>query len=74
MIRLANDVFEGIRSSFDLFAENVDDVYKNVPDCGDKDVFWPADMEYQDRQAGIINPAGNYLQVSKRLVDEPYRD
>jgi uncharacterized glyoxalase superfamily protein PhnB len=74
MISQARDDFEGMRSSFYLFVENVDEVYKNALDFGAKDVFGPADMEYQDRQAGIIDPAGNYWWISRRLVNEPYRE
>ena len=74
MISQARDVFEGMRSSFYLFVENVDDVYKHALDSGGKDVFSPADMDYQDRQAGIIDPAGNYWWISKRLVNESYND
>ena len=36
------------------------------------EVFRPADMPYQDRQAGVIDPSGNYWWISRRLVEEPY--
>ncbi len=74
MISQARDAFDGMRSSFYLFVDNVDEVYTNALDYGAKDVFGPADMQYQDRQAGIIDPAGNYWWISKRLVNEPYQD
>ncbi len=74
MISQARDVFEGMRSSFYLFVENVDDVYHHALEKGGKDALSPADMDYQDRQAGFVDPAGNYWWISKRLVIEPYWD
>ena len=72
MISQARGEFEGMRSSFYLFVENVDEVYQHALKCGAKDILAPADMDYQDRQAGITDPAGNYWWISKRLVRENY--
>jgi uncharacterized glyoxalase superfamily protein PhnB len=74
MISQARGDFEGMRSSFYLFVENVDEIYRQAIDCGADDLYGPSDMEYQDRQAGIQDPAGNYWWISKRLVKEPYRN
>lgn len=74
MISQARGEFEGMRTSFYLFVENVDEVYQQALECGATDVLAPMDMDYQDRQAGIIDPAGNYWWISKRLVQENYED
>lgn len=74
MISQARGDFEGMRTSFYLFVENVDEVYTHALQCGARDVLSPADMEYEDRQAGIVDPAGNYWWISKRLVRENYWD
>ena len=74
MISQARGDFEGMRTSFYLFVENVDEVWAHALDCGAVDVLPPMDMDYQDRQAGIVDPGGNYWWISKRLVKENYQD
>ena len=74
MISQARGDFEGMRTSFYLYVENVDEVYKHALACGATDVLKPMDMDYQDRQAGVIDPAGNYWWISKRLVEKNYQD
>ena len=74
MISQARGAFEGMRTSFYLFVENVDEVYAHALKCGATDALAPADMDYQDRQAGIIDPGGNYWWISKRLVKKNYDD
>ncbi len=72
MLSQARGEFENMRTSFYLFVENVDEVYEQALKLGGIDVLAPADMDYQDRQAGIVDPAGNYWWISKRLVKEDY--
>ena len=36
--------------------------------------FEPADMPYDDRQSGIIDPCGNYWWISTRLVKKGYHE
>lgn len=55
-----------------VYVENVDKTFEKALLCGATEVCKPADMSYQDRQAGIIDPSGNYWWISKRLVEEPY--
>ena len=74
MISQARGDFEGMRTSFYLFVENVDEVYQLALECGAGDALSPADMEYEDRQAGIVDPAGNYWWISKRLTKANYED
>ena len=74
MISQARGDFEGMRTSFYLFVENVDEVYEQALQSGAEDVLKPMDMDYQDRQAGVVDPEGNYWWISKRLVKENYQD
>ena len=72
MISQARGEFLGMRSSFYLFTENVDELHKNALKNGGKLVLDPMDMDYDDRQSGIIDPSGNYWWISKRLVQKNY--
>ncbi len=74
MVSQARGDFLGMRSSFYLYVENVDEVYQQALDNGADSVLKPMDMEYQDRQGGIKDPEGNYWWISKRLVAENYQD
>lgn len=55
-----------------VYVEDVDKTFEKALSFGATEVFEPADMPYQDRQAGVIDPSGNYWWISKRLVEEPY--
>ena len=74
MLSQARGEFEGMRTSFYLFVNDVDAVYYNALDQGAKDVLAPTNMDYEDRQAGIIDPSGNYWWISKRLTNKAYED
>ncbi len=72
MISQARGQFEGMRTAFYLYVEDVDALFQNALEYGAKLVFEPEDMTYEDRQGGIIDPAGNYWWISKRLVQKGY--
>ncbi len=72
MISQARGEFEDMRTSFYLFVNNVDQVYQNALDHGAQKCLDPMDMDYQDRQGGVIDPAGNYWWISKRLEEKNY--
>ena len=72
MISQARDEFLGMRSSFYLFTDDVDTLHNNALRYGAKSVLDPADMSYNDRQSGVIDPSGNYWWISKRLIEENY--
>lgn len=74
MISQARGEFLKMRSSFYLFVANVDETYQNALKFGGISNMEPADMEYDDRQAGIQDPSGNYWWISKRLIEENYID
>ena len=74
MVSQARGEFEGMRTSFYLYVNDVDALYQNALAEGAESVMPPADMEYEDRQAGVKDPAGNYWWISKRLVEKGYDD
>ncbi|SDF26460.1 PhnB protein [Pricia antarctica] len=72
MISQARGQFLNMRTAFYLYVDNVDQMHKRAVENGAKVEFEPADMDYEDRQSGIIDPSGNYWWISKRLVDKGY--
>lgn len=72
MISPANPPFEAASTSFYLYVNDVDSFYKHAIDNGATSIFEPADMPYQDRQAGIQDEEGIYWWISKRLVEKNY--
>ena len=55
-----------------VYVDDVDKTFEKALSLGATEVLKPADMSYQDRQAGVIDPSGNYWWISRRLVEEPY--
>lgn len=72
MISQARGQFLGMKTSMYLYTHDVDTLYANALKHGAKGEFEAADMDYGDRQAGIIDPAGNYWWISKRLEEKEY--
>ena len=74
MISQARGQFLNMRTAFYLYVANVDEMHKRAVENGAKVEFEPANMDYQDRQSGIIDPSGNYWWISKRLVEKGYNE
>lgn len=74
MVSQARGPFLNMRTAFYLYVDDVDEVHRNAVLYGAKVEFEPMDMEYQDRQSGIVDPSGNYWWISKRLVKKGYQD
>ncbi len=74
MISQARGQFLHMRTSFYLYVESVDEVHKRAVENGAKVEFEPMDMEYGDRQSGVVDPSGNYWWISKRLVKKGYHE
>ena len=72
MLTQAQGNFVGMRTSFYLYNNDPDALQKNAIEHGATEIFPPADMDYGDRQGGVMDPAGNYWWISKRLVEEDY--
>jgi len=74
MISKARGQFLNMRTAFYLYVDNVDEIHKRAVEYGARVEFEPADMDYEDRQSGIIDPSGNYWWISKRLVKKGYHE
>ncbi|TMM53325.1 VOC family protein [Maribacter algarum] len=74
MISQARGEFENMRTALYLYVNDVDTVYKNALENGAIESFPPANMDYEDRQGGVIDPEGNYWWISKRLVEKGYHE
>lgn len=74
MISQARKPFDNMRNAYYLFVDDVDYIYQRALENGAENEFAPADMDYNDRQAGIIDPSGNYWWISKRLVKKGYHE
>lgn len=74
MVSQAREQFLNMRAAFYLFVDNVDEVHQRAIEYGAKVEFEPAEMDYQDRQSGIIDPSGNYWWISKRLINKGYHE
>lgn len=74
MISQAREPFLNMRTSFYLFVDDVDNIHERAIKYGAQVELEPADMDYGDRQSGIIDPSGNYWWISKRLVNKGYHE
>lgn len=74
MISQARGQFLNMRTAFYLYVDDVDQIHKRAVKNGAKVEFEPTDMDYGDRQSGIIDPGGNYWWISKRLVKKGYHE
>ena len=72
MLSQARGGFTGMSTSYYLYVNDVDALFKRALEHGASTVFEPADMEYGDRQGGVQDPAGNYWWISTRLKKMPY--
>lgn len=72
MIAQARGKYAEMKTAFYLFVSDVDQVYKKALECGARDEMEPMDMPYGDRQAGVVDPAGNIWWISMRLNADDY--
>ncbi len=63
-----------MQTSFYLYVEDVDMMHSRAIENGAILEFEPADMPYDDRQSGIMDPCGNYWWISTRLVKKGYHE
>jgi len=57
-----------------VYVDDVDAAFARALGEGATPVFEPADMPYEDRQAGVADASGNLWWISKRLVERSYDD
>lgn len=72
MLSQAKGQFAGMRGAQYLFVNEVDRAHAQALNAGGKEVFPPVNMEFGDRQSGIVDPAGNYWWISMRLEKKGY--
>ena len=63
-----------IASNYLLYVKDPDALYQHAldADCGAKSVAPVKDQDYNDRQGGLQDIAGNTWWITKRLKEEPY--
>ena len=74
MISQARGAFMGMRTAFYLYVDDVDAIYKRAIENGATAVFEPENMDFGDRQSGVIDPSGNYWWISKRFDQKGYNE
>ena len=55
-----------------IYVEDADATFAKAIAHGATKIMEPADMPYEDRQGGVIDPCGNTWWISTRLVEEGY--
>ena len=61
-----------VGDSAQLQAVVADRAVQTAVSHGAERILEPMDMDYGDRQGGVIDPSGNIWWISTRLVKEPY--
>jgi PhnB protein len=72
MVSAGGGDFPSIPAMHYIYVEDTDATFAKALANGAKKIMDPADMPYQDRQGGVIDPCGNTWWISTRLVEEPY--
>jgi PhnB protein len=72
MISEATERFPPMPTAFYLYIEDADAAMEQALAIGASLEMEVADMPYEDRQRGVVDPFGNIWWISQRLVDRPY--
>lgn len=67
MISQARGQYKEMKTALYLFVDDVDAIHQRAISYGAKIEFEPADMSYEDRQSGIVDPCGNYWWISASI-------
>ncbi|MEL7530309.1 MAG: VOC family protein [Bacteroidota bacterium] len=74
MISQARGDFLGMRTAFYLYVKDVDTIHQRAVAHGATVVFEAADMDFGDRQSGVMDPSGNYWWISNRFEHKGYHE
>ncbi len=74
MISQSTKAYPAMPGAFYLFVADTDMVYQKALAAGATSELAPMDMDYDDRQGGVRDVAGNIWWISTRLVEEDYKD
>jgi PhnB protein len=72
MVSEASDHYPPMPAAYYLYVADADAAVERALQHGAKLEMAVANMPYDDRQGGIIDPHGNIWWISQRLVDQPY--
>jgi PhnB protein len=72
MVSEARDGFPPSRGTYYLYVEDADTAMARAVAAGGRSLGPVADMPYNDRQGGVVDPSGNCWWLSQRLVSGPY--
>jgi PhnB protein len=71
MMGEARDEWPAMPGSLYLYVPDTDAVYKRAMEAGGKSLMEPADQFYGDRNAGVVDPSGNYWWIATHVEDVP---
>ncbi|MBT8115406.1 MAG: VOC family protein [Arenicella sp.] len=74
MISQANERYPAMPTALYIYVDNADESMARAVEAGATLEMEVMDMDYQDRQGGVRDMAGNIWWISQRLTDQPYRD
>jgi PhnB protein len=72
MVSEATETREASRGTHYLYVSNADEAVARAVSRGAAQLGMVTDMAYGDRQAGVVDPAGNTWWISQRLGPGPY--
>jgi PhnB protein len=72
MVSEAGEGFKPMPAMHYIYVEDADATFAKAMANGATKVMDVANMPYEDRQGGVIDPCGNYWWISTRLVEEGY--
>jgi PhnB protein len=72
MVSEASARYPAMPGSYYLYVANADAAMAQALAAGARLEMAVADMPYDDRQGGVVDPFGNIWWLSQRLVDAPY--
>ncbi len=74
MLAESDERYAARPSAFYLYVDDAEVAVKRALEVGATLEMQVMDMPYDDRQGGVVDPAGNIWWISQRLVDAPYHD
>jgi len=73
MISEASAGYPAMPASYYLYVDDADAVMARALAAGATLEMAVANMPYDDRQGGVVDPCGNLWWISQRLIDGPYQ-
>jgi uncharacterized glyoxalase superfamily protein PhnB len=66
MVEMADpaEEWKAMLAGLHLYVPNADQVYKRAVGAGAQSLYEPSDMEYGDREGGVLDPSGNHWYIA----------